>query len=93
MYLIPEPKQVKNGEGSFFLDYKTEIVLDKNVEDGLVTAKILKDCIKKWAGLEPRIIKGSVGEGDITLRMNGELSAQEYRLLIDQDGIFVEGGN
>lgn len=94
MYLIPEPKSAERREGSFFIGYDTHIVIDGGIrENAAVYAGILKKCMIEWTGVSAAVIKGAPGKGDIYLKQNPKLDAQEYRLLITSDGITAEGGD
>lgn len=94
MYLIPKPKEVKNKEGKFLIDHNARIVLDTQIHESevLLTA-LVRDCLKKWAGLSLAAIKGKPEAGDIYLTLAPEASEQGYQIEIGKDGVTVKGGN
>lgn len=94
MYLIPKPKKIEEKKGKFFIDYKTRIVIDTKVgENGVVYASILKDCIEKWTGFTPVIIKGRPEAGDVFLTVAEGLEEQEYQLTIEEKHIIAKGSS
>lgn len=94
VYLIPQPKSKKVYEGSFALAYDSQIMIAPELgRHGNVSAGILKDCIQKWTGFCPHILKGKAGKGDICFSLSAELTGEAYRLLIGEDGIICEGGS
>ena len=94
VYLIPQPKSKKVHDGSFALAYDSQIVIAPELGGhGNVSAGILKDCIQKWTGFCPRILKGKAGKGDICFSLCPELTGEAYRLLIGAGGIVCEGGS
>ena len=94
VYLIPQPKSKKVHDGSFALAYDSQIVIAPELGGhGNVSAGILKDCIQKWTGFCPRILKGKAGKGDICFSLSAELTGEAYRLWIGEDGIVCEGGS
>lgn len=94
VYLIPQPKSKKVHDGSFALAYDSQIVIAPELGGhGNVSAGILKDCIQKWTGFCPRILKGKAGKGDICFSLSAELTGEAYRLLIGAGGIVCEGGS
>lgn len=94
MYFIPEPKNIREREGSFFIGYDTQIVIEPSVRKTVLTeTKILKECIRKWTGLNLAVRRGNPENGDICLKCNPEFSMQEYQLLVCEDGIIAEGSD
>lgn len=93
-YIIPKPKSKKVYEGSFALAYDSRIVIAPELGGhGNVSAGSLKDCIQKWTGFCPSILKGKAGKGDICFSLSAELTGEAYRLWIGEDGIVCEGGS
>lgn len=93
-YIIPKPKHTKVCEGSFALAYDTQIVTVPELgSDGKQSAETLRDCIQKWTGFCPHILKGKAGKGDIRLSLSAELAVEAYRLWIGEDGVVCEGGS
>lgn len=94
MYLIPKPKSVEQREGCFFLSMESRIVLPvEGRGDGAVQAKILRDCIGKWAGLLLLVTRGKAEQGDIRLELDASLSGQAYRVEICENGAVLAGGD
>lgn len=94
MYLIPQPKEVKKGEGRFYLSYKTRIIIDSRLQDeGDICASLLGECIRKWAGFTPAIGKGKRKECDVFLTLDTGLNSQEYCLRVDSNEITAAGGD
>ena len=93
-YIIPKPKSKKVYEGSFALAYDSRIVIAPELgTHGTVSAGSLKDCIQKWTGFCPGILKGKAAKGDVCLLLSVELTGEAYRLWIGEDGIVCEGGS
>lgn len=93
-YIIPKPKSKKVYEGSFALAYDSRIVIAPEFgTHGNVSAGSLKDCIQKWTGFCPSILKGKATKGDVCLLLSAELTGEAYRLWIGEDGIVCEGGS
>lgn len=91
MIIIPKPKEIIGGEGSFECAFGTYIVCGAGVE--LLPARLLKDCIGRWAGLELPVVKGKARGGDIALELEDGLGEQEYRLEVRADKVRVFGGS
>lgn len=91
MILIPKPQEISYGEGIFMCTFGTYIVCEKGAE--LLPAKLLKDCLGQWAGLQLTVVKGKARRGDIALELDNGLKAQEYRLSAGPDGIRIQGGD
>ena len=59
-YIIPQPFQMEETTGSFFMNYTTEIILDKNCDAAEYEyAKLLAGTIKASTGVKPVINKGA----------------------------------
>lgn len=94
MYLIPQPKEVKSKEGKFFTDHNARIVVDAQIrENEIVLSALVRECMKKWAGLSLAVIKGKPESGDIYLALDPGQGEQEYELTINEEGVTVRGGN
>lgn len=91
MILIPEPQEINCGEGCFECGFQTHIVCGAGVD--AFPARLLKDCMKRWAGMELPVIRGEAREGDISLTLDPKLAEQEYRLEIREEGIRLRGGD
>lgn len=94
MYLIPKPKDVEEKEGCFFLSMESRIVLPaKGRGDYMVQARILRDCIRKWAGLPLTVSRGEAEKGDICLKCDPSLGMQAYCVEIDAGKAVLSGGD
>lgn len=94
MYFIPEPKRVETKTGKFFVSYKTRIVQDVKIGGtNLIYSSVIKESLKKHAGMEIAMVKGKACEGDIFLTLNETLGTQEYHLTVTEKGITIEGGD
>lgn len=94
MYLLPKPRKVEKGGGSYAIGWKTAIVIDEALpENGYVYAGLLQECIRKYAGIECAVMRGKNREGDIFLTMTASCGAQEYQMHIAQDGLVIAGGD
>lgn len=91
MILIPKPREISYGEGIFTCNFGTYIVCEEGAE--ALFAKLLKDCMGQWAGLQLTVVRGKARRGDIALGLDEGLKAQEYSLAAGPDGIRVMGGD
>lgn len=95
MFLLPMPKEMKQKEGSFFIDRSCEIVLnsDCNLSD-LESARLLKKEIEKAINLNLNINKGFVDRPSSNIllkKINGE--SESYEISIDKDGVKILGAD
>ncbi len=94
MYLLPKPKRTKKREGFYEICWNTVITIDEALsEHGFVYAGILQECIRKSAGIECAIVRGTKREGDIFLTLTPECGVQEYQMHIGPDGLVIAGGD
>ena len=94
MYLLPKPKRTKKREGFYEICWNTVITIDEALsEHGFVYAGILQECIRKSAGIECAILRGTKREGDIFLTLTPECGVQEYQMHIGPDGLVIAGGD
>lgn len=98
MYILPKPQKIEEKQGCFYLAYDTRIVLDSQIKEGGMTcARLLLDCMKKWTGYEPAVIKGIPAAKDIFLTLDkGEdtgMTEQAYSLSITEEGVCAKGGD
>lgn len=94
MYLIPQPKKWEKKSGKFYVNYKTRIIIDRNLRDeGDVCASILQACMREWAGFTPAVGKGEQKAYNIFLTLDENLSEQEYRLIVAENEILAAGGD
>ncbi len=90
MILIPKPREIIYREDCFECAFGTYIVCEEGVEQ--LPARQLRDCIRQWAGLELPVVRGRCRRGDIGLALEHGLQEQEYRLMVQAEGIRVQGG-
>lgn len=98
MYLLPKPQEINEEQGCFYIAFDSRIVLDSGVkEGGMVCARLLCDCMKKWTGYEPAIVKGIPAEKDIYLTVDVNAVSghdkQAYSLSIKTESITVKGSD
>lgn len=90
MYIIPKPKEIREEEGSFVLNHKSYLIVEKPVlESGHFPAELLLKGIKEETGLEIQLSAGEGRKGDIILGYSEEQKAQSYQLKIREDGIYI----
>ncbi|MCI9073009.1 MAG: family 20 glycosylhydrolase [Lachnospiraceae bacterium] len=89
--IIPRPQEIHRGEGIFLCTFDTTIVCGKGTE--AFPAKLLRDCVKQWAGLNLHMAGGQARKGDIALELDEELREQEYCLTISPEEVRVAGGD
>lgn len=94
MILLPVPKHVTIKESSLPLSLGTMIVMDSSCPEGtMVYARMLKEEIREWAGMDPAILRGTSQKGDILLKTDTSLGDQAYTLEIREDGVILCGGS
>ncbi len=94
MILLPQPKKMTTNEGSLMLNLGTMIVIDTTCPAGAqVYARMLKEEIRQWAGIDPAIVRGDARKGDILMKLDAELADQAYRAEITADGVWLCGGS
>lgn len=94
MILLPLPKKIEEKEGTLFLRLDTMIVIDPGCPQGAaVYARMLKEEILTWSGLELSVNRGKRQEGDISLAVDQSLKENAYELVIGEDGAFLSGGS
>ncbi len=94
MILLPVPKKQEQKEGYFKIKLSTMIVMAPSCAPGTeVYAKLLKDEIAEYAGLEVSVTRGRAKEGDIVLEPDPALGEQQYTLAVEKDSILIRGGS
>ncbi|MDE6517579.1 MAG: beta-N-acetylhexosaminidase, partial [Acetatifactor sp.] len=91
MILIPKPREISYGEGTFACTFGTYIVCEGRAE--VLFARRLRDCINHWAGLHLTVVRGKARRSDIVLGLDAGLKEQEYTLTIEPGGVRVLGGD
>jgi len=88
-YIIPEPARMTEQEGTFYLNFDTEIVLDKNcTEKEAGYAKLLAETVKDVTGLTLQIRKGApAGKNEIYIKRlpETEKMPEHVRALLEQE--------
>src|SRR5580658_8218295 len=80
MHLIPWPKTVKAGTGLMLLTADSRIVIGEKKLEPL--AEVLAGEIRILAGLSLSVTTGPARAGDVVLRINGAIKANEPILVI-----------
>ena len=94
MYIIPEPQQWYQKEGTFTLNYDRRIVLNSNCPPEVYEdAQMLQQDLKDYAGFCTAISRGIPENGDICLQLGEHMKEQEYTLLVQAHGICITGGS
>ena len=104
MYILPKPQEINEKQGCFYVSFDGRIVLDSKVkEGGMVCARLLFDCMKKWTGYEPAIVKGIPAAKDIYLTVSDKVAEddkavlrdkkQAYYLAVSPEGITIKGSD
>lgn len=91
MILIPKPREIIYGEGTFACTFGTYIVCEGGAE--VLFARRLRDCIGQWAGLRLTVVRGKARRSDIVLGLDAGLKEQEYTLTIEPGSVRVLGGD
>ncbi len=94
MILLPLPKKVEEKTGNLMLGRATMIVEDASCQAGVgVYAGLLQEEIRQSAGLRLPVSRGYAKRGDIVLKMDPGLGAEQYGLEIGETGVAVRGGS
>ena len=96
MYILPEPKEVRQGEGAFLAESGMRIVSADEVlkaSTGWALPGILRDELLKWGGVNAEISAGQAFKGDISLKICKEIAPQSYKLSVTPDIIEIKGGD
>ncbi len=94
MILLPAPKQITELKGSLKLNLGSMIAIDASCPEGtIVYARMLKEELRKWAGLDLDIVRGAARQGDILLTVDQALDEQAYRVEITENGAVLCGGS
>ena len=94
MILLPVPKKMEEKQGSYQMRLNHMIVVDASCEQGaFLYARMLKDEICTWAGMELAVGRGTLRKGDILLKTDDTLGRQQYTLRINADGVLLCAGS
>ena len=88
MYILPEPKEVRQGEGAFLAESGMRIVSEDEVlkaSTGWALPGILRDELLKGGGVNAEISAGQAFKGDISLKICKEIAPQSYKLSVTPD--------
>src|SRR5690349_2308210 len=80
LHLIPWPKSLKSGTGHLPLTAESRIVIGDDQLKPL--AEVLADELATLTGLKLKVVSGAARGGDIVLRINKELKADEPILML-----------
>lgn len=95
-YLLPIPQFMETDvdKEPFYLSFDTVITIaDACPEETFGHAALLQKEILQSAGIEPAVVKGRPGIGDIVLDLAPDMKEEEYTLEIRCDGIRIKGGS
>ncbi|MCR5755243.1 MAG: beta-N-acetylhexosaminidase [Acetatifactor sp.] len=96
MFVLPQPREVKLGEGNFSLNQSVHIYVDCTLgQNANVYAGLLKDEIKNTLGFETDIIRtNKIGEcAGIYLSLTGEGEPEAYVLSVDGQSAELKGAD
>lgn len=93
MYLLPQPREMKEKAGSFTVTYKTPIVLTTGVStEAYSYAKLLQQDIEKELGFVLPVRKAFTVKQGIILEWK-DLSEQAYTMDIDEERVLIGAGS
>ncbi len=93
MILLPEPKSAIKTEGTFTIGFESMIVITTSCPTGAaVYADMMKDEFVRSAGFDISVTRGECRLGDIALRVDETLPANEYKLSVTENGAEITGG-
>ncbi|NBJ92696.1 glycoside hydrolase family 20 zincin-like fold domain-containing protein [Parablautia muri] len=92
MYLIPEPQEIRFGEGTYTLTFDKKIVLNSACSLNAFTyGELLQKELKACTGYGLNLTKGASKKGAVWLTINPLMEEEEYGLEISEDGARIEG--
>lgn len=93
MYLIPNPQRWKEKEGTCYLPYTGQIVMNESLSlDTYDYVQLLSKYMTESTGFTYEIRRES-GKGPIFLKIDGELHAEHYNLEIGESQITISAGD
>ena len=93
MYLIPEPKQMIQKEGSFTFQYDEKIVIDPACSvKAYEYALLLQEEMRDYAGFGLAITRGRSKKTAVRLMQAPDLAGEEYQLEVGKEGIQIKAG-
>lgn len=96
MYLLPMPKKVVETGGEFLAESGLKIIAESEelkITSGWALPYVLKDDLKKFAGVEAEITAGRGEDGDISLRIVNGIITEAYELIVTENKIEILGGD
>ena len=94
VYILPQPQNRKDGEGSFVLKFDHKILLEDSCgRESYEHAVLLQKEVEEQAGLTMEITRGYSAKAGISLGIEEAQKKEEYRLLIDEKGVRILGGS
>jgi hypothetical protein len=95
MQILPQPKEIKEGDGCFTLNRKTAIIFDANYasKDSLLPLQQLADEIMDLFKFRPRLTRAMDKEDNsIYCSFDESLNKDDYKLEIKDNGIAIYAG-
>lgn len=94
MILLPVPKKMEEKNRCYRMHPNSMIVMDASCTQGAVIyARLLKEEICTWAGMDLAIGRGTFHKGDILLKTDHTLGSGQYTLQTDADGAVLCAGS
>ena len=91
--IIPQPRYVQMGEGTFRIDKDTKIFLDEPVEEYMRIAGFLNERLLAAAGFSLEITDEMTADGNVIFFMNAGLPSEAYGIHVEPDRIVIDYGD
>ncbi len=93
MEYLPMPHEIHTDEGCFHLTWRTPIVLVNTEPSALLYAKMLRETIREYTGLDLKILRGEMQDSAICLKVDESLGEEKDKVVISPRGAVLEGGS
>lgn len=94
VYILPQPQNRKDGEGSFVLKFDHKILLENSCgRESYEHAVLLQKEVEEQAGLTMEITRGGSAKAGILLGVDEAQQKEGYHLWIDEKGVRILGGS
>ena len=91
--IIPQPRYVQMGEGTFRIDKDTKIFLDEPVEEYMRIAGFLNERLLAAAGFSLEITDEMTADGNVIFFMNAGLPSEAYGIHVEPNRIVIDYGD